>query len=198
MTSVRELMRPRLRVPARRVNPSFALRLARLDPFGQLAQVLFLLPFLLDQQAAVVGVVALLHAELVLLDALLRARGVVVAEGERRIVQQAAHDLVARVAAERHPDGVAELVELDAPVAEALLLGVVAHLLRAVADLPVFVLLVHRGAARGLSPAPQTVGKRGLRVREGLHITGAAAAARRAGWAYRSGRPATPACGNAA
>src|SRR5688572_13582456 len=153
MTSVSGLMRPRLRVPALGVNPSFVPGLARLDPLGELAQVLLLLPFLLDQQAAVVRVVALLDAELVLLDALLRAGGIVVAECERRIIEQTTHDFVARVARGRHPDGVAQLVELDAPVAEALLLGVMAHLFRAVADLPGFVLVAHRVAARGVGSA---------------------------------------------
>ena len=71
--AVSALMRPRLRVPARRVNRSFVLRLARLDPVGKLAQVLLLLPFFLDELPAVVGIVSLLQAELVLLDALLRA-----------------------------------------------------------------------------------------------------------------------------
>src|SRR5687768_17993099 len=87
------LMRPRLRVPDRRVNWSFVLRLARLDPVGKLAQVLFLLPFFLDELAAVVGVVPFLQAELVLLDALLRTRRIIRAEGERRVVEQATHEI---------------------------------------------------------------------------------------------------------
>src|SRR5262245_53971951 len=140
-------MRPRLRVPARRVKPSFVLRLAGLEPLGKLEQVLLLLPFLLDQLAAVVRVVALPDSERVLLDALVSARRVVVAECERRIVEQAPHDFVARLVARRHPDGVAELVELDAAVAEALLLGVMRHLLQAVADLLRFVLVAHRVTA---------------------------------------------------
>src|SRR5262245_48970030 len=143
-TSARRLMRPRLRVPARGVNPSFFLRLAGLDPLGELAQVLLLLPFLLHQLAAVVRVVALLEPELVLFDALCRALGVVVAERERRIVEQSPHDLVARVLGGRHPDRIAELVELDAAMAEALLLGVVRHVLHVVADLEGFVLVAHR------------------------------------------------------
>src|SRR5687768_11404025 len=137
-------MRPRLRVPARRVNRSFVLRLARLDPAGKLAQVLLLLPFFLDELPAVVGSVSLLQAELILLDALLRAMRIVRAECERRVVEQATHDLVARAAAERHPDRVAELVKLDAPMAEPLLFSVVAHLLGAVTDLAGFVLVAHR------------------------------------------------------
>src|SRR5687768_420332 len=169
------LMRPRLRVPARRVNWSFVLRLARLDPVGKLAQVLFLLPFLLDELAAAVWVVALLQAELVLLDALLRARRIVRAECERRFVEQATHDLVARAAAERHPDCVARFVELDSAMAEPLLFGVVAHLRGAVADLAGFVLVAHRVTVWRDPPTRRTVANRQRRFRESIHIMTASA-----------------------